>query len=312
MFRNRLASAFLAVVALGAMAAGCGKKPPPPPAAKPVAKGPPPPQGVMVYTSQGKLWRMVRGTAPEALTDRPVWFPAINAETTQAAYWEDNGGEMALVVMNLISRATVTIGRWRTLGPLGRSMNLRNAPCWIPGRDALMFADGRQIWQVEADGSNLQTIHEHDAGAPYSVATSPDGTKVAYVSVSEKEQNLWVFSLASRQAAAVTEYTNRDGAVGAPTWSPANSFIVYSLYKAEESNLWRIPPEGGSPTQLTREGRAATPVWDPAGKKLAIGSPSVDGLVWQLHLINATDGKFLEQLTSAPGGAYAPSIAGTW
>src|SRR5687767_13997124 len=139
MSRNR--AGFVVAAALGLMAlgaAGCGKKPAPPPPSKPVARGPAPLPGVMVFTSQGKLWRMSRGAAPEALSDRPVWFPAINAETTQAAYWEDDGGEMALVVMNLISRTSVTIGRWRTLGALGRSMNLRNAPCWIPGRDALI------------------------------------------------------------------------------------------------------------------------------------------------------------------------------
>lgn len=312
MFRNRTVAACLAVAALSVPLAGCGKKAPPPVAAKPAPKGPPPAQGVMVYTSQGKLWRMAHGAAPEALTDRPVWFPAINPETTQAAYWEDEGGEMALVVMNLISRSTTLIGRWRTLGPAGRSMNLRNAPCWIPGRDALMFADGRQIWQVEADGSNLQTIHEPETGETYSVAVSPDGTKVAYVSVTEKDQNLWVFSLSSRQATALTEYTNRDGQVGSPAWSPTNKSIVYSLYKAEETNLWRISPDGGSPTQLTREGRAATPAWAPSGAKLVVGSAAVDAMVWQLHLINAEDGKYLEQLTSSPGGAYSPSIAGSW
>lgn len=312
MSRSRKVLAPVLLLALAVPLAGCGKKAAAPVAAKVAPKGPPPPQGVMVYTSQGKLWRMARGAAPEALTDRPVWFPSINGDTTQVAYWEDEGGEMALVVMNLISRIPTTIGRWRTLGPLGRSMNLHNAPCWIPGRDALVFADGRQIWQVEADGSNLQTIHEPGSGETYSVTISPDGAKIAYVSVTEKDQNLWVFSLASRQAEAITEYTSRDGQVGSPSWSPGNKSIVYSLYKAEESNLWRIAPEGGSPTQVTREGRAATPAWDLSGRKLVVSSPGADAMLWQIHLINAEDGKYLEQLTSSPGGAYSPSIAGTW
>ncbi len=315
MFRNRAAlpaTGLLALAALGLLTAGCGKKPAPPPPPKPVAQGPAAVPGVMVYTSQGKLWRMSRGATPEALSDRPVWFPAINAETTQAAYWEDDGGEMALVVMNLISRTTVTVGRWRTLGALGRSMNLHNAPSWLPGRDALVFADGRQIWQVEADGSNLQTLYEHTDGECYSVTVSPDGSKLGFISVSEKEQNLWVFSQATKLAAAVTEYTHRDGQVGSPSWSPRNDFIVFTLYKAEETNLWRIPPEGGSALQVTREGRAGTPSWDITGKKIVVSSATVNPLVRQIHLISADDGKYLEQLTNNPAGAYAPAIAGSW
>jgi dipeptidyl aminopeptidase/acylaminoacyl peptidase len=305
-----MVAACLAVAVPGLQ--GCGKKAPPPVAQKVEKKGPPLPPGLLVYACGGSIWKLPKGQPAEKLVGGSVWFPALKGDETLVAYWEDLGDRMAMNILNLSTKAVTRVGTWNTLGALGRNLNLRNAPVWLDAKNVLLFADGRQIWQVEADGTNLQTIYEHADGGCYSVSPSPDGTRIAFVSVREKDQNLWTYSTLTHKAQPVTEYTNRDGAVGAPAWSPRGDPIVFVLYKSEEANLWRVLSEGGVSMQITREGRTNSPSWDPTGAKLAASSGTQNPMLWHIHLISATDGKFLEQLTNTSPGGFSPSIAGAW
>ncbi len=312
MFRNRvLPLTVCALVALAAMT-GCRSHEPAKVDKKPEKKGPTLPIGTLLYSSQGGLWKLARGSGAEQVLAGPAWFPAINPDVNEAACWVDLGGEMALEIVNLVSRASVRAGQWKSLGSLGRNLNLRNAPAWVPGHDSILFADGRQIWQVDADGGNLQTVYEHPDGGCYSVTVSPAGDRLAFVGVTEKEQNLWTFSLKTRKAQALTDFTLDKGAVGGPAWSPKGDRIAFVLYKAEESNIYMMPADGGTPMMTTKEGRTNSPCWDPTGRKLAVSSGTQNPLLWQVALINPDDSKFLEQLTTAPAGAFAPSIAGAW
>jgi len=322
MFRSRLVlivTAF-AFIAAGAGLQGCAKKKGPAEKAKVEKKRMVLPPGLAVYTTGGGIWKLAKAGTPELVVSGRMWFPAVNASETLLAYWEDLGGRMAMNVRNLATGATTKVGEWQTLGALGRNLNLRNAPAWLQPpensgttfKDVLFFADGRQIWQVEADGTNLTTIYEHEGAACYGVSPSPDGTRIAFIGVTEKDQNLWTYSTQTHKSQPVTEYTFRDGAAGSPAWSPNGVFIVFVLYKSEDSNLWRIPAEGGTSMQITKEGRTNSAVWDPTGAKLAVSSGNQNPLVWQIHLVSAEDGRFLEQLTVAPAGAFSPSIAGAW
>ncbi len=308
---ERLARILCAASAV-ALLAGCRAKEAPKPVVAHEVRGPVLPPGTLLYTSQGKLWKFRRGEPPEAVVSGAVWFPAVNSDGTLVAYWEDAGSQMRLNVLNLVSRATVRIGEWGSLGTLGRNLNLRNAPCWVPGRDVLRFADGRQIWESEADGSNLQTLYEFPEGGCFAPTISPDGMRVAFVGSTEREQNLWVYSLQTHQAQPMTDYTAKDGSVGAPAWSPKGDRIVYVLYKAEESNIWGIPAEGGTPSSVTKEGRTNAPAWDPAGRRMAVATGTQNPFSWQIALVNVEDGKFLEQLTSVGAGAAAPTLTGQW
>ena len=313
MFRERGRFGRLLVTVFAVVLAGCRSKEAPKAAPKMEKKGPALPTGTLLYTTQGGLWKLTRGASPERVLEHGTyWFPAINADVNQGACWVDLGGEMALEIVNLVSHVTVRAGQWGTLGALGRNLNLRNAPVWIPGRDVVVFADGRQIWQVDADGGNLQTIYEHPDGGCYSVTLSPDGDRLAFVGVTDKEQNLWSYSLKTKRATPITDYTNQMGAVGAPAWSPKGDRIIFVLYKGEEANLYTVPAEGGTPNKLTKEGRTNAPAWDPTGRKLAVSSGTQNPLVWQIALVDPDTCKFLEQLTTAPAGAFAPSIEGAW
>jgi len=310
--RFRLAALTAAAGMALAVLGGCHPKEAPKAVVAHEVVGPKLPPGVLLYTSRGQLWQFRRDQPPEAVATGAVWFPAVNSDGTLAAYWEDTGSSMALTVLNLVSHTTVRIGQWNSLGSLGRNLDLRNAPCWVPGRDLLRFADGRQIWEVEADGSNLQTLYEHPDGGCYAISNAPNGRRVAFVSATDHDQNLYVYSLDTHKATPLTDYTQRDGSVGAPAWSPKGDRIVYVLYKTEEANLWGIPAEGGTPTSITKEGRTNAPSWDPTGRRMAVSTGTQNPFNWQIALVNGDDGKFIEQITSVTAGAASPAVTGQW
>ncbi len=299
---------------LGAVlaSAGCGKSKPRGAIGKSVKEVVKLPEGIGVFSSRGSVWKIAKGTQAEEIVGKPCWFPAVNSQASLAAFWEEHGLYLSLMVQDLISGETRELWKWNAPPALARNLNLRNAPCWHPKEDTLFFADGKQIWSVNADGSDLQTVYEHGQGGCYSVAADPEGTSLAFVSVEEEAQNLWVYSSKSKESLALTTYTSMQGLAGAPAWSPSGNVIAFVIYRADQANVWTIPATGGGASVLTKDGRTNSPSWDITGAKLAVSSGIQDAYRWQINLISATDGKFLQQLTRADTGAFSPSITGAW
>ena len=313
MYRGKFPLAVVFLLMLGAW--GCGGKGGGPPAGPEVEQGPRLPKGTLCYNSGGRLMLMYRGENPEALLDGAIWFPAVSPDCSLVAFWEDRGEVMMLSVMNLTSRQITKIGQWATLGTLGRNMNLRNSPCWRDQRsDKIYFADGRQIWQVDADGQNLQTVYEHASGGCYSVSVSPDANQFAFVGVNDTDQNLWIYSVLTHAAAPITEYRGNNGLVGAPAWSPKGDKIAFVLYKSDEANVWMVLAKGGGLNPITIVGRTNSPCWEPKGQLLAVSSANIDQNVWQIKFYDMFEGRILDPPLTAltSGSANSPSVAGAW
>ena len=146
----------VAVAVIAALAgAGCGSKDTGKKVAKVEVKGKNLPSPALVYTSKGQVYRYRANEKPEFLADGSAWFPALNPAGTMVAYWEDESAFMSVYIIDIASKQKTRIGRWQTLGANGRNLNLRNSPCWHATHDSVFFADGRQIWQVSADGTRL-------------------------------------------------------------------------------------------------------------------------------------------------------------
>lgn len=290
---------------------GCKGKEAPPPPPKAVQKASGLPSGSLAYMSEGNLCMLRKGAKPEALIEGAIWFPAISPDTSMIAYWEDRGEYMMLSVINVVSREVTKIGQWNSMGPMGRNQNLRNAPWWSPNSEKLYFADGKQIWEVLPDGHDLQTVYEHESGC-YSPTVSPDGNRVAFVSVDGREQNIWIYSRLTHTAEVVTDFTQKEGMVGAPAWSPDGLQVAFVLYKSEKVNIWTLNVASKNSTPLTKEGRTNAPSWDPLGKRLAVSSGTQNPYAWQIALVSVEAGKFISPLAAPASGAFTPSIAGEW
>jgi len=302
-----LAGLMLAVPFLG----GCRSKQAPPPPPPIVKKASGLPAGCLAYMAEGSLWFLRKGGKPEALAEGAIWFPSLSPDCSMVAYWEDKGESMVLSVVNVVSRQVTRIGQWNTMGPLGRNQNLRNQPWWSPNSDKIYFADGKQVWEVLPDGHDLQTVYEHTSGC-YSPTVSPDGNRLAFISVNGREQNIWIYSRLTHIPESITEFSQKDGAVGALAWSPDGTQIAFVLYKSEKVNVWLLQVEGKSSSPLTKEGRTNAPSWGPVDKVLAVSSGTQNPYAWQIALVSVVDGKFLAPLAAPASGAFTPSIAGEW
>ncbi|MEM7145480.1 MAG: S9 family peptidase [Verrucomicrobiota bacterium] len=96
------------------------------------------------------------------------------------------------------------------------------------------------------------------------LATSPDGTRVAYVESrwNKEEDNrnsdLWVVEIKNR---SVTRLTFDPAADTSPQWSPDGRYIYFSSSRGDKdgkpphndkTQVWRVSPEGGPITAVTR------------------------------------------------------------
>ncbi len=301
------------LIAAAAAIQGCKKKEAPKPKEVVVQKKVDVKPGLLAYSSQGRIWILEKGGQAQLFSDTVAWFPALNRQGTHVAYWEDHGDYMEMCVGNLASRQKTVIWRWQNPPPLARNMNLHNAPSWTIEGEELYFADGRQIWQSRADGSDLQTVYEHKDGRCFSVAVAPKGQEMVFVGISANgAQNLWHFSTLTRDSLPLTALTDMEGMAGSPAWSPKDGRVAYVVYRGDQANIWIISTTGLQSTLLTKDGRTNSPAWGDAAGKLAVSSGTQDPYRWQIRLLNAADGKDLEGLTDSPVGAFSPSICAAW
>jgi Tol biopolymer transport system component/DNA-binding winged helix-turn-helix (wHTH) protein len=139
---------------------------------------------------------------------------------------------------------------------------------------------------------------------------SADGSSLAYTSSSSGKFSLWIRSLSP--GGRDRELGETAGARAA-AWSPDGRFIAYDSYQG----IWIVPPDGGSPRQLTERG--GTPKWSPDGTTIVFQS-GVEGVdinswaarppstIWRVGL----DGEPPRQITQQdepPGGHGQPAFS---
>jgi Tol biopolymer transport system component len=98
-----------------------------------------------------------------------------------------------------------------------------------------------------------------------SIGLSPDGERLAYVASSDGRQMLWLRSLATGEAQALT---GTDGA-SFPFWSPDSRSIGYFA----AGRLHRIDADGGSPKEITPAAVGSGGTWSSQGVILYTGVP---------------------------------------
>jgi dipeptidyl aminopeptidase/acylaminoacyl peptidase len=83
-------------------------------------------------------------------------------------------------------------------------------------------------------------------------ASSPDGTKLVYVSNETGSRDLWIASVNGANATLLTPWPDSDERH--PDWAPNGNRIVFSSTRgATKHNIWTINPDGSNATQLTSD-----------------------------------------------------------
>lgn len=113
-------------------------------------------------------------------------------------------------------------------------------------------------WTIEADGSNPTQLIK-DGHYP---TVSPDHSFIAYRELVDSGLALFRMDLNNGTRRLVTK-----GIIHYPTFSPDGKWLVFTKYN-DGMALWKVPVEGGEPTQLLVENALCSAV-SPDGKTIA-------------------------------------------
>jgi len=163
------------------------------------------------------------------------------------------------------------------------------APCWIPGRFALVYGSYKLgnpgIFSQDLSSGSRKTVAYY-GGSSISPAVSPDGRKLVLVLSKDGWTDLYVADVNGNGLKRLTKSPEDESS---PCWSPNGEWICYATKIKERRVLCKIPAGGGTPQRIATVGvRSPTePDWSPDGKWIAFTAQMAD---FQICVVPAAGG----------------------
>lgn len=132
-------------------------------------------------------------------------------------------------------------------------------------RLSYVMKDGKRYRLVisDADGQNMRNAL-NSSEPVISVAWSPDGQKIAYVSFEDRKPIVYVHELATGRRIVLS---NERGNNSAPSWAPDGKSLAISLSKDGNTQIYRVNADGSNLRRLTQGNTIDTePQFSPDGK----------------------------------------------
>ncbi len=131
---------------------------------------------------------------------------------------------------------------------------------------------GRDIWVTPFPRGMPARFTEGPSTQNEQPAWSPDGTLLAYVSVSGDRRLIWVAPIAEgKSAGAPRQVTKGDVSAYHPTWSPDGKEIAFVGIRGGEQEVWLVRSDGVKPPYRISSGATAMVVrWDPGTNDLLV------------------------------------------
>jgi Tol biopolymer transport system component len=141
-------------------------------------------------------------------------------------------------------------------------------PSWSPNGSKIAFnserfdaskedyADGEDIFTVNADGGGIQFVTENDATNTHA-RWSPDGTQLVFVSNNNSGNEVEIYVMNADGGSPQRLTNNSYYADSHPSWSPDGAKIVFE----GENGLYAISSGGGTAQKISDSDDYETPFW---------------------------------------------------
>lgn len=137
---------------------------------------------------------------------------------------------------------------------------------WLDN-DTLLFRGSQggiqalQICSVRQDGTDTRVLRSEEGVFSYFPALSPDGSKIAFTSNRDGNEEIYVMNVDGGRLRRVTDDPGQDEY---PTWSPDGQWIAFHSDRDGDFDIYIARPNGSDLRQLTNvEGSDTQPSWSP-------------------------------------------------
>jgi Tol biopolymer transport system component len=118
--------------------------------------------------------------------------------------------------------------------------------------ESARLANRPEIWLAASDGSGVERLTHGPGSWQGSPRWSPEGNRIAFDS--RGEDGHWDVWTISADGGPPRRLTQHPGDENVPSWSRDGRWVCFSSERSGTRQIWRIPAEGGTAEQVTKNG----------------------------------------------------------
>ena len=171
------------------------------------------------------------------------------------------------------------------------------APEFSPDGKKIVLESDRlgtmEIWTCNRDGSGLNQLT--NLGGPQFPGPprwSPDSQKIAFDYALGEHNAIFVINA---EGGLPRPFTHDSFDNLLPSWSRDGKWIYFTSTRSGESQIWKLPSEGGDPVQVTKQGGNAA-LESADGKFIYYAKTPSDPNIWKMQLDNGQESPLSPQI----------------